>query len=236
MTINGIEVFPRYDQLRTIFALPGPKRRLVNEWGDAPTEVDTTEALKPSVQSVNEVIGVHSASWDALRDSIMQQDYSQWEVLGRTISIRNEEVRHSDFSDSLVEVSFTGFIDTPSITLGTTPVELSSVAVLLDGSKLSKQMAKIKQGAVVDTSVIHGVRYITRNAPERDRVTFTTKCLVKATADSVWTSFDALSSAIFSTWTLVDGVKCEYVNSTTTSVFVHGDSIFIDLDITFSTL
>ena len=180
MKINGIEAKPKDGQLRSIITYPAPKARLVNEWGDAPTQVDTSVALTPHAQSISEVMGIKADDEHTLKSSMILRDSNNVEVYGRVFSIRTSAFQFVPFSDRLTELALNGVIDEPSITQGTEVVEVTSLFTPLDGTQDHNRMTAIKAGAVENIDGLIGNYYVSDDKVVLDRVAFSVRGLIIA--------------------------------------------------------
>ena len=234
MTINGTEVEVKEGGLCSLFTPPKPKKRLVNDWGDAPTEGDTTEPLFPSAKDVELVVGVSDKEKTTLIASLTAKEQSVIVFLGVTLSLRVTRVAVEDFSEKLSEVRLEGVIDTPRVTQSTTPTTLSET--LLEGSQTAEGRIVIKPGASEEVTGMIGGLYVTNGKVVEDRRPMELKVLVKAKSDTLWSVYDRVTTALFAPLTMVEGVPAEYRSSTTTALDLYGEDFFWELDINLLTL
>lgn len=234
MTINGTEVEVKEGGLCSLFTPPKPKKRLVNDWGDAPTEVDTTEPLFPSAKEVELVVGVSDKEKTTFIASLTAKEQSVIAFLGVTLSLRVTQIAVEDFSEKLSEVRLEGVIDTPRVTQSTTPTTLSET--LLEGSKTAEGRIVIKPGASEEVTGMIGGLYVTNGKVVEDRRPMELKVLVKAKSDTLWSVYDRVTTALFAPLTMVEGIPAEYRSSSTTALDLYGEDFFWELDINLLTL
>lgn len=234
MTINGTEVEVKEGGLCSLFTPPKPKKRLVNDWGDAPTEVDTTEPLFPSAKDVELVVGVSDKEKTTFIASLTAKEQSVIAFLGVTLSLRVTQIAVEDFSEKLTEVRLEGVIDTPRVTQSTTPTTLSET--LLEGSQTAEGRIVIKPGASEEVTGMIGGLYVTNGKVVEDRRPLELKVLVRAKSDTLWSVYDRVTTALFAPMTSVDGVPTEYRSSSTTALDLYGEDFFWELDINLLTL
>lgn len=234
MTINGTEVEVKEGGLCSLFTPPKPKKRLVNDWGDAPTEVDTTEPLFPSAKDVELVVGVSDKEKTTLVASLTAKEQSVIAFLGVTLSLRVTRVAVEDFSEKLSEVRLEGVIDTPRVTQSTTPTTLSET--LLEGSKTAEGRIVIKPGASEEVTGMIGGLYVTNGKVVEDRRPMELKILVRAKSDTLWSVYDRVTTALFAPMTMVEDIPAEYRSSSTTALDLYGEDFFWELDINLLTL
>lgn len=234
MTINGTEVEVKEGGLCSLFTPPKPKKRLSNDWGDAPTEVDTTEPLFPSAKDVELVVGVSNKEKTTLVASLTAKEQSVIAFLGVTLSLRVTRVAVEDFSEKLSEVRLEGVIDTPRVTQSTTPTTLSET--LLEGSKTAEGRIVIKPGASEEVTGMIGGLYVTNGKVVEDRRPMELKILVRAKSDTLWSVYDRVTTALFAPMTMVEDIPAEYRSSSTTALDLYGEDFFWELDINLLTL
>lgn len=234
MTLNGVEVEVKQGSLASLFTPPKPKKRLVNEWGDAPTEVDTTEPLYPSSKEVEIVVGATPMQVTGLWASLLSKEVAEVQFLGRVIPLRVTTATLDRFSDALTEVRLSGVLDTPKVVLSKTPTTLSEA--LLEGSQLAGSTVMIKPGASEQVTGMAGGLYVTNGTVVQERSSRSLKLLIKATGAELWGAYDRLASVLFATKTLVDGVEMEYQSGGTSSLELYGDTFYWEVDLNFLTL
>lgn len=234
MTINGTEVEVKEGGLCSLFTPPKPKKRLVNDWGDAPTEVDTTEPLFPSAKDVELVVGVSDKEKTTLVASLTAKEQSVIAFLGVTLSLRVTRVAVEDFSEKLSEVRLEGVIDTPRVTQSTTPTTLSET--LLEGSQTAEGRIVIKPGASEEVTGMIGGLYVTNGKVVENRRPMELKILVRAKSDTLWSVYDRVTTALFAPMTMVEDIPAEYRSSSTTALDLYGEDFFWELDINLLTL
>lgn len=234
MTINGIDVEVKQGSLASLFTPPKPKKRLVNEWGDAPTEVDTTEPLYPSSKEVEVVFGVTPTQVTGLWNSLLSKEVAEVQFLGRVVPLRVTTVTLDRFSDALTEVHICGVLDTPKVVLSKTPTTLSET--LLEGSQLAGSTVAIKPGASEQVTGMVGGLYVTNGAVVQERSSRSLKLLIKAKGAELWGAYDRLVSVLFAPKTLVDGVEMEYQSGGTSALELYGDTFYWEVDLNFLTL
>lgn len=234
MTINGIDVEVKQGSLASLFTPPKPKKRLVNEWGDAPTEVDTTEPLYPSSKEVEVVIGLAPTQVTGLWNSLLSKEVAEVQFLGRVVPLRVTTVTLDRFSDALTEVRLSGVLDTPKVVLSKTPTTLSET--LLEGSQLAGSTVVIKPGALEEVMGMAGGLYVTNGTVVQGRSSRSLKLLIKANGAELWGAYDRLASVLFAPKTLVDGVEMEYQSGGTSALELYGDTFYWEVDLNFLTL
>ena len=234
MTVNGVEVEVKQGSLASLFTPPKPKKRLVNEWGDAPTEVDTTEPLYPSSKEVEVVIGLAPTQMTGLWNSLLSKEVAEVQFLGRVIPLRVTTATLDRFSDALTEVHISGVLDTPKVVLSKEPTTLSET--LLDGSQLAGSTVVIKPGASEQVTGMVGGLYVTNGTVVQGRSSRSLKLLIKANGAELWGAYDRLVSVLFAPKTLVDGVEMEYQSGGTSALELYGDTFYWEVDLNFLTL
>lgn len=234
MTINGIDVEVKQGSLASLFTPPKPKKRLVNEWGDAPTEVDTTEPLYPSSKEVEVVIGLDPTQVTGLWNSLLSKEVAEVQFLGRMVPLRVTTATLDRFSDALTEVHISGVLDTPKVVLSKMPTTLSET--LLEGSQLAGSTVVIKPGASEEVTGMVGGLYVTNGTVVQGRSSRSLKLLIKANGAELWGAYDRLVSVLFAPKTLVDGVEMEYQSGGTSALELYGDTFYWEVDLNFLTL
>lgn len=234
MTVNGVEVEVKQGSLASLFTPPKPKKRLVNEWGDAPTEVDTTEPLYPSSKEVEVIIGLDPTQVTGLWNSLLSKEVAEMQFLGRVIPLRVTTATLDRFSDALTEVHISGVLDTPKVVLSKTPTTLSES--LLEGSQLAGSTVVIKPGASEQVTGMVGGLYVTNGTVVQGRSSRSLKLLIKANGAELWGAYDRLVSVLFAPKTLVDGVEMEYQSGGTSALELYGDTFYWEVDLNFLTL
>lgn len=234
MTVNGVEVEVKQGSLASLFTPPKPKKRLVNEWGDAPTEVDTTEPLYPSSKEVEVVIGLAPTQVTGLWNSLLSKEVAEVQFLGRVVPLRVTTATLDRFSDALTEVHISGVLDTPKVVLSKTPTTLSET--LLEGSQLAGSTVVIKPGASEQVTGMVGGLYVTNGTVVQGRSSRSLKLLIKAKGAELWGAYDRLVSVLFAPKTLVDGVEMEYQSGGTSALELYGDTFYWEVDLNFLTL
>lgn len=234
MTVNGVEAEVKQGSLASLFTPPKPKKRLVNEWGDAPTEVDTTEPLYPSSKEVEVVIGLAPTQVTGLWNSLLSKEVAEVQFLGRVVPLRVTTATLDRFSDALTEVRLSGVLDTPKVVLSKTPTTLSEA--LLEGSQLAGSTVVIKPGASEQVTGMVGGLYVTNGAVVQGRSSRSLKLLIKAKGAELWGAYDRLVSVLFAPKTLVDGVEMEYQSGGTSALELYGDTFYWEVDLNFLTL
>ena len=234
MTLNGVEVEVKQGSLASLFTPPKPKKRLVNEWGDAPTEVDTTEPLYPSSKEVEIIIGATHTQVAGLWASLLSKEVAEVQFLGRAVPLRITNATREEFSDTLTEVRLSGVIDTPKVVLSKVPTTLSEA--LLEGSQLAGSAVVMKPGASEQVTGMVGGLYVTNGTVVQGRSSRSLKLLIKAKVAELWGAYDRLVSALFATKTLVDGVEMEYQSGGTSALELYGDTFYWEVDLNFLTL
>lgn len=234
MTVNGVEVEVKQGSLASLFTPPKPKKRLVNEWGDAPTEVDTTEPLYPSSKEVEVIIGLDPTQVAGLWASLLSKEVAEVQFLGRVVPLRVTTATLDRFSDALTEVHISGVLDTPKVALSKTPTMLSEA--LLEGSQLAGSTAVIKSGSSEQVTGMVGGLYVTNGTVVQGRSSRSLKLLIKANGAELWGAYDRLVSVLFAPKTLVDGVEMEYQSGGTSALELYGDTFYWEVDLNFLTL
>lgn len=234
MIVNGVEVEVKQGSLASLFTPPKPKKRLVNEWGDAPTEVDATEPLYPSSKEVEVVIGLAPTQVVGLWASLLSKEVAEVQFLGRVIPLRVTTATLDRFSDALTEVHTSGVLDTPKVVLSKEPTTLSET--LLDGSQLAGSTVVIKPGASEQVTGMVGGLYVTNGTVVQGRSSRSLKLLIKANGAELWGAYDRLVSVLFAPKTLVDGVEMEYQSGGTSALELYGDTFYWEVDLNFLTL
>ncbi len=234
MTVNGVEAEVKQGSLASLFTPPKPKKRLVNEWGDAPTEVDTTEPLYPNSKEVNITIGVDSKLVGSLWTSLLSKEVAEVQFLGRTIPLRVTTATREEFSDTLTEMCLSGVIDTPKVVLSKAPTTLSEA--LLEGSQLSGSTVVIKPGASEQVTGMAGGLYVTNGMVVQGRSSRSLKLLIRAKGAELWGAYDRIASVLFAPKTIVDGVAMEYQSGGTSALELYGDTFYWEVDLNFLTL
>lgn len=234
MTVNGVEVEVKQGSLASLFTPPKPKKRLVNEWGDAPTEVDTTEPLYPSSKEVEVVIGLAPTQVTGLWNSLLSKEVAEVQFLGRVVPLRITTATLDRFSDALTEVHISGVLDAPKVVLSKTPTTLSEA--LLEGSQLAGSTVVIKSGASEQVTGMVGGLYVTNGTVVQGRSSRSLKLLIRATGAELWGAYDRLASVLFAPKTLVDGVEMEYQSGGTSALELYGDTFYWEVDLNFLTL
>ncbi len=234
MTVNGAEVEVKQGSLASLFTPPKPKKRLVNEWGDAPTEVDTTEPLYPSSKEVEVIIGLAPTQVTGLWASLLSKEVAEVQFLGRVVPLRVTTATLDRFSDALTEVHISGVLDTPKVVPSKTPTTLSEA--LLEGSQLAGSTVVIKPGASEEVTGMVGGLYVTTGAVVQGRSSRSLKLLIKAKGAELWGAYDRLVSVLFAPKTLVDGVEMEYQSGGTSALELYGDTFYWEVDLNFLTL
>ena len=234
MTVNGVEVEVKQGALSSLFTPPKPKKRLVNEWSDAPTEVDTTEPLYPSSKEVEVVIGLAPTQVTGLWNSLLSKEVAEVQFLGRVVPLRVTTATLDRFSDALTEVHISGVLDTPKVVLSKTPTTLSEA--LLEGSQLAGSTVVIKPGASEQVTGMVGGLYVTNGTVVQGRSSRSLKLLIKAKGAELWGAYDRLASVLFSPKTLMDGVEMEYQSGGTSALELYGDTFYWEVDLNFLTL
>lgn len=234
MTVNGVEAEVKQGSLASLFTPPKPKKRLVNEWDDAPTEVDTTEPLYPSSKEVEVVIGLAPTQVTGLWNSLLSKEVAEVQFLGRVVPLRVTTATLDRFSDALTEVRLSGVLDTPKVVLSKTPTTLSEA--LLEGSQLAGSTVVIKPGASEQVTGMVGGLYVTNGTVVQGRSSRSLKLLIKAKGEELWGAYDRLVSVLFSPKTLMDGVEMEYQSGGTSALELYGDTFYWEVDLNFLTL
>ena len=234
MIVNGVEVEVKQGSLASLFTPPKPKKRLVNEWGDAPTEVDTTEPLYPSSKEVEVVIGLAPTQVTGLWASLLSKEVAEVQFLGRVVPLRVTTATLDRFSDALTEMHLSGIVDQPKVVLSKTPTTLSEA--LLEGSQLAGSTVVIKPGASEQVTGMVGGLYVTNGTVVQGRSSRSLKLLIKAKWADLWGAYDRLVSVLFAPKTLVDGVEMEYQSGGTSALELYGDTFYWEVDLNFLTL
>lgn len=240
ISVGGVWMIAKADTIRTLLSMPPPRPRLAVEWGDGPTEVDTTEPLVPQALTISEEFLLTDVARSHL--DLEGKDYVEINYMGLKAKVRILRWRIDRITKDFSILKLEGVEDAPRYKYSEesegTPLE--QVCTLLDGTDEPHDIHRVKQGAVVEASKGGNTYHTWGAGAVQDRTEFTVRGLIRGEWMAEHTVLGSLHErlwrVLFAKATTVQGVQAEYQSFTTTDLLERGGRFYWEFNITFKTL
>lgn len=248
--VGGVQMIAKADTIRTLLSMPPPRPRLTVEWGDGPTEVDTTEPLVPQALTISEEFLLTNTALahldlegkDLEGKNLEGKDFVEIDYMGMKVKVRILRWRTERLTKDISLLKLEGVEDAPRYKYSEesegTPLE--QVCTLLDGTDEPRDIHRVKPGAVVEAPKGGNTYHTWKSGAVEDRTEFTVRGLIRggwmAEHTVLGSLHERLWRVLFAKSTRVQGVQAEYQSFTTTDLLERGGRYYWEFNITFKTL